>query len=236
MKCNCEHWIKYFLSRFHKDPDKKASHIYCIGFDIVGFSRPERTADIQKQMVDTIQSIIENAATLKTVKRKDVIFLPTGDGMFICLNDTIKDPIIVLKLAQEIQLTLKKINGRTESVNEHIVIRMGIHSGTCINYTDINYTQNLAGPAINTTRRIMDIGKDWQILCSHAIYDNIGKLDHVFKDYFSNVGYIRDKHKETINIYNIYTGDGPDYIGNNTIPPEIVQLEIPSANKPVMTE
>src|SRR6266446_7898328 len=83
-------------------------HSYCLGLDIVGYSK--HTTDVQCQMVRHIQEVVKQSPALKNADREDLVFLPTGDGMIVCLLVTEQTPLLIVELAEYLQSALKKRN------------------------------------------------------------------------------------------------------------------------------
>jgi len=207
--------------RFFLPKPQKDLHFYCLGLDIVRYSN--RATSVQCEMVEKIHNLIENAKTLERVKRRQVIFLPTGDGMIICLMTPGSSPRIMIDLAREIQTNLIKHNEKLNE-EEKIVVRMGLHSGTGSSYVDINSSINVAGTVANVTQRVTAFGEDWHILASKNAYDDIGTLSTEVRTIFHNAGLGEAKHKNIIEIYNLYqTGESP--FGNPEKPEQIKPLK-----------
>jgi len=187
------------------------SDYYNIFFmDIVGFSKWYGTVQFEKisYLTDTVRRFLIELHLTPT----SVPFLPTGDGMVLFFTN-IEYPF---KLARRLTEDLTEYNKQQE-IDKKLEIRIGIHAGDSFPITDLHGGGNRCGPAINTTQRIMDLGKAGHILCSHIYGDRLIKLFgppyvtllHDCKEYTV-------KHGEKIDIYNIYdTG-----YGNKICPPQ----------------
>lgn len=196
---------------------QRVLHCYCLGLDIVGYSN--RATSVQCEMVKKMHKIIENAAALKNVKRRKMLFLPTGDGMIISLISQDYSPKIMIELAKEIQSTLKADNEKLNN-EEKIIVRMGLHSGTGSSYIDINSSINIAGTVANMTQRITAIGEDWHILATKNAFDDIGTISPEVRDIFHKLGIAETKHKNFIEVYNVYH-NGEQGFGNSTKPEQV---------------
>src|ERR1035441_1735274 len=196
-------------------------HSYCLGLDIVGYSK--RTTDVQCRMVKYLQDIVERSPVLGSVDRRNLVFLPTGDGMIICLLGSDESPLVIVELAEQLQSSLKKKNEES-GADEEIVLRMGIHSGTGASYIDINGNINIAGTVANTTQRVMGFGEGWHIIASKTAFDNIATLDKNHQKLFHHIGTGEAKHKDPIIVYNVYRLEN-DAFGNPETPFGIQQLQ-----------
>jgi class 3 adenylate cyclase len=133
--------------------------------DVVGFTR-KRSVEAQADVVAALNQIV--SACEEGVLCKDLINLPTGDGMAICMvGDAEYDA--------HISLALNILNGVAE-YNEKIMdpmrkfeVRIGIGQNLDNIFKDINDNLNVAGSGINTSARVMDFADGSQILISSAV-------------------------------------------------------------------
>jgi hypothetical protein len=80
-----------------------------IFLDVVGFTH-QRSVEAQSEIVGTLNAIVDAASA--RVDRKDLIRLPTGDGMCICLLN-VEDPYdIHMQVALGIVERIDKHNGK----------------------------------------------------------------------------------------------------------------------------
>lgn len=197
-------------------------HAYCLGLDIVGYSK--HTTDVQCLMVKRIQQIVYYSKALQDVLRRHMVFLPTGDGMIICVLEE-ERPALLVQLAEEIQAGLIAHN-RGKAEEDQIVVRMGLHSGTGASYVDINGNLNIAGTVANITQRVMAFGQDWHIIASKAAFDDIATLDRGYRRLFHPLGVGEAKHKVPIEVFNVYREDPP--FGNPESPAHFESKTSPS--------
>ncbi|HMP83024.1 MAG TPA: hypothetical protein PKA41_10025 [Verrucomicrobiota bacterium] len=190
-------------------------HAYCLGLDIVGYSK--HTTDVQRRMVTQVQEVIEKSPAVKSVSRSNLVFLPTGDGMIICLLGGEDTPLIILQLAEHLQCVLRKRNKEAGQQDEEIILRMGIHSGTGSSYIDINGNINIAGTVANMTQRVTAFGEDWHIIASKNAFDDIATLEKKCQKLFHRIGFGEAKHKVLIEVYNVYCLDKEPF-GNPETP------------------
>ncbi len=194
-------------------------HCYCLGLDVVEYSK--RTTDVQAAIIDKINNAILKSIALRDIERENLIFLPTGDGVIICLLGTYSNPLVLIQLARELHKYLKEEYEKFDE-EERFAVRIGLHSGTGALITDINGRRNIAGAVVNMTQRIMDKGDDWHILASKNAFDDIATMDkNVRKDFYS-LGFGEVKHKITIEFYNVFCCSADPY-GNENRPTGILQ-------------
>jgi tetratricopeptide (TPR) repeat protein len=170
--------------------------------DIVGFSRPSWYATVQLEKINCLTDITRTLLGRLGLNYMKVPMLPTGDGMALFFES----PEHPIKLAIELTRELEKYN-KTMSNDMKIELRIGIHSGYSFEVPDLHKRGNRCGPAINTARRVMDLGQARHILSTYEygnelkrLYGSTGKYGSLLHDCEKYTV----KHGEEINIYNIF--------------------------------
>ena len=99
-------------------------------------------------------------------------------------------------------------------MTEKLLIRIGIDMGPVYVIKDLNNKDNVWGPGIILTRRVMDLAGDMNILASARIAEDTRKLSPEYKEIIHPIGEYSIKHGEELQIYNIYGND----FGNKIVP------------------
>jgi class 3 adenylate cyclase len=142
----------------------------------------------------------------------EVPMLPTGDGMALFFEN-VEHPI---RLAIELTRRLKEYN-KTQPKNMKLEVRIGIHAGDSFPVDDLHGGGNRCGPAINTTRRVLDLGQARHILCTSEYGSRLRLLfGSFYEPLLHDCGEYIVKHSEKINLCNIH-GEG---FGNPDCPPK----------------
>jgi hypothetical protein len=178
--------------------------------DIVAGSNPSISTKDQVRKVIVLNEAVSRSETFKNKDPNLTVILPTGDGMAIGFSDSAEKP---LRLAIEIHKQLTKYNEQRKG-KEKLLIRVGIDMGPVYFVKDLTGKENVWGPGIILTRRVMDLAADMQILASSRIADDIRKLSPEYKAIMHPIGDYSIKHGEQLYLYNIY-GDG---FGNKVAP------------------
>ncbi|MFN2578960.1 MAG: protein kinase [Pyrinomonadaceae bacterium] len=169
--------------------------------DIVGYSR--LLIDEQKESLHKLQKIVlATRECSRWQKEKDLIRLPTGDGMALVF---FRDPEAPVRGAVEISRALRE--------QSEIELRMGIHSGLVYHIDDINANMNVAGGGINIAQRVMDCGDSGHILLSKRVADDLGQLAR-WSNYLRDLGYAEVKHGVKLHLFNLSSND----FGNPEVP------------------
>jgi hypothetical protein len=191
-------------------PDGVQMNIYHWFFsDIVAGSNPSIPT---KSQVGKIAALNELILQTQTFKERDsaTIILPTGDGQAIGFGDSPEKP---LRLAIELHKALYLYN-ETKRGKEKLLLRIGIESGPVYFVKDLEGKDNVWGPGIITTRRVMDLCGDTQIFAGGRIAEEIVRQSPKHKEVLHLVENYETKYGEKATLYNIY-GDG---FGNKSAP------------------
>ena len=180
--------------------------------DIVGFTTLDRTKQIS--VLARLKDIVRGAKDFCAAKTsKQLIALPTGDGMALVFMNATGGPGVAISCAESISESVSKSN-ETAADDEKIRLRMGIHSGNVVRVEDINDQPNVAGEGINTAQRVMDCGDVGHILLSD-------KAVHFLSDRKSQcllLGKVKVKHDQEIDLYSFHQRQ----IGNEETPQKIL--------------
>jgi class 3 adenylate cyclase len=168
--------------------------------DIVGFSRPDWYGTIQVEKITYLTDTVRDLLGELGLDFMQVPMLPTGDGMALFFEN----PEHPIKLAIELTKRLDKYNEKMEK-EKKLELRIGIHAGDSFPVKDLHEGGNRCGPAINTARRVLDLGERRQILCTHEYGDRLRLLfGPRYGSLLHDCGKYTVKHGEEIDIYNVY--------------------------------
>lgn len=190
--------------------------------DIVAGSNPKIPAKDQVRKIVVLNELISRTETFRKKDPNSTVILPTGDGMAIGFGDSLEKPI---NLAIELHKFLNKYNELRNGL-ERLLIRIGIDTGPVYVVKDLNSKDNVWGPGIILTRRVMDLAGDMNIFASAKIAEDAIKLSSEYKEIVHPIGDYHIKHGEELQIYNIY-GDG----FGNKIAPRSKKVEKLTADK-----
>lgn len=178
--------------------------------DIVAGSNPNLVTTEQVRKVIVLNELILRTETFKNHDPKGTVILPTGDGMAIGFDDSPERP---LRLSLELHRALTKYN-EPKKGKDKLLLRIGIDTGPVYMVKDVTGKDNVWGPGIIMTRRVMDLAGDNQIFASSRIAEDIKNLSPEYKAIMHPIGDYSIKHGESLNIYNIYG----DEFGNKQAP------------------
>jgi len=174
-------------------PDQlEVAHVLFL--DLVGYST--LAMEDQRELLKELQDLVRQAPHfVEAEKLKDLIALPTGDGMALVFFG---DPTSAAECALEIALAIRE--------HPAIKLRMGLHIGPVYRVNDINKNLNVSGGGINLAQRVMDAGDAGHILVSSGMADVLTQVGR-WRGWLTDFGEHEVKHGVGIRFYNLYTGE-----------------------------
>jgi class 3 adenylate cyclase len=169
--------------------------------DIVSYSLG--SIDDQSDLLTILQKTVrESAQYLQSSAKREVLSLPTGDGMALVF---LRDPVSPVKCALEIAGLLRS--------HPEIKLRMGIHTGPVRRHADIKEEANVVGGGINIAQRVMDCGDAGHILLSRNVAEVLEQL-RGWSGCLQDLGMHEVKHGVKVHLYNLCK----DGLGNPELP------------------
>jgi hypothetical protein len=158
-----------------------------------------------------LNELIERTEVFQNRDPASTVILPTGDGMAIGFSDSPEYP---LRLSIQLHKILSEYNKSKRRKDDKVLLRIGIDIGPVYIIKDLNGQDNVWGPGIILTRRVMDLAGDQNIFCSSRYAEDVRVLSPEYKEIMHPIGDYSIKHGEQLNIFNIY-GEG---FGEKTTP------------------
>ncbi len=169
-----------------------------IFLDIVNFTQG-RSVEAQSDIVKVLNGIVKTTVEANGMKKEQVIYLPTGDGICIALLFAEQPYDLPLKIAVEIIGRINKHNNNYLDPMRQFKVRIGINSNIDNITVDINENRNIAGTGVNVAQRIMSLADGNQIMIGATIYELLRfreKYMHSFVRFETFV-----KHNEKLVVY-----------------------------------
>ena len=198
------------------------ARIKYIYLDVVGFTH-NRTVETQVEIVSKLNDIIKGCLT-DLFPELDVIYIPIGDGICICLLDSklYNDYIII---AEEIIRRINAVYNPRVKQSLQFQVRIGINENVDNIITDINGNRNVCGSGVNDAQRIMNFGDSNHILVGRSVADTLMPREKYSKAFRRYIG--TTKHDTHMELYQ-YIGAGVADL--NRDPPSAFA---PSVEKPL---
>ena len=183
------------------EPDLKLEISYLLCIDLVGYSK--LLVNEQVELMQELNRIVRETESFRDAEaRKQLIRLPTGDGMVLLFFHSPEEPVCCALQISE------ALRGRPQ-----IQLRMGIHSGPVNQVIDVNDQINMAGAGINVSQRVMDCGDGGHILLSKHLAEDLAQYRH-WQPHLHDLGECEVKHGLRLLLVNLHK----DGLGNPTIP------------------
>ena len=181
-------------------PSRTLEMAHVLFIDIVGYSR--LPMDEQETALRFLQESVRGTSDfIKAENTKQLIRLPTGDGMALVFFG---DPETPVRCAVELSRALQLASFQ---------VRMGVHTGPVYRVADINANLNVAGGGINIAQRVMDCGDAGHILVSATVAEVLRQLS-AWNTKLHDLGETEVKHSLRLHLFNLYT----DQAGNQNPP------------------
>jgi TolB-like protein/Flp pilus assembly protein TadD len=170
----------------------------------------------QSDQIQNLKQIVRGTEQFRIAEAEGKLLrLPTGDGGALVFRNNPEAPVLC---AMEIAEQLQRHPGSKE--NPQLRLRMGVHSGSVNQVTDLNEQANMAGSGINMAQRVMDCGDAGHILVSKRVANDLD--DHPrWRPYLHDLGECEVKHGVRLGIVNLYS----ENIGNPQVPKKIRSLQ-----------
>jgi TolB-like protein/Tfp pilus assembly protein PilF len=186
----------------NKEIELEIAHVLFL--DIVGYSK--LSVNEQHARVDELNGIVRLSEQFQKAEAANrILKIPTGDGMALVFY---KSPEESAQCAFEISRALKG--------NQHLQVRMGIHSGPVSGVVDVNERTNVAGAGINLAQRVMDCGDAGHILLSRHVAEDLAEYER-WRPYLHDIGTFEVKHGVRVSVTNLYS----DEVGNPNLPSKL---------------
>jgi len=183
-------------------------HLTVVMLDIVEYSlKDDRTQQkIIKHLNQEVKEILNNLYQFQSVNKnenKELVYIPTGDGMIIVLYDI---PAQIPTFCKQIQEKIKEYNFLVGIKKYQYKIRMGVNYGPVFTYSDIKDNVNFAGNGINMVQRITNLGGASHILFSKEAYE---ALPETHRSNFEEQtdGPYAVKHGKSVEIFSLFSRD-----------------------------
>ncbi|MBN1520315.1 MAG: hypothetical protein JW923_09520 [Spirochaetales bacterium] len=176
----------------------KTALVKYVFLDIVSYSI-DRTVEAQVEIIGVLNRLVLKAVSGYKISAKNVIYLPNGDGICICLINTIDPYDLHIRIAIDIMTLLKEHNEREEDPKRQFKLRIGINENHDCLIVDINGRNNVAGAGINMAQRIMNMADGNQIMVGQSVYEKIVQREPYFGKFRPVVKEI--KHGITLKSY-----------------------------------
>jgi TolB-like protein/Tfp pilus assembly protein PilF len=186
------------------ESELKAEIGHVLLIDIVGYSK--LLINQQGELLQTLKQLVQETEPVREARSKrELIRLPTGDGMALIFRNNLEAP---LECALQLSAALRD--------HSELSLRMGIHSGPICEVRDVNERVNVAGAGIDMAQRVMDCGDAGHILLSKRAAEDLAPYPR-WNAHLHDLGETEVKHGVRLHLFNLYSDKG----GNPAFPSKL---------------
>ncbi len=186
--------------------EAKTALVKYIFLDVVNYSH-ERSVEAQTEIINTLNHIVKETIEPFNLNQENLIYLPTGDGICICIINTLDPYDIHLQIAITILQKLDVYNNQQDDKKRKFDLRIGINENQDNIITDINEHTNIAGAGINYAQRIMGMAGNNQIFVGQSVYEQLVQREKYNNNFHSETQII--KHDIPYTAYHYINTDLP---------------------------
>jgi len=201
--------------------EPRTSSAKYIFLDIVGFTH-QRSVEAQTDIVAALNSVVK--ASVKRIDEKNLILLPTGDGICIVLLDIESPYDVHMQIALDI---VKRVFQHSRKAKDdpmrQFQVRLGVNANVDNVVTDINGRRNIAWAGINLAQRVMSSADGNQILVGGPVFETLvyrEKYLHAFRAYTAPI-----KHGAQLAVHQYVAGNHEGL--NVNIPSQFLSIVTP---------
>lgn len=223
------------------DPQRYIGYIF---LDVVAFTRKFKTNLTRNRCIDQLNELIVHSVADMTGKEHvwfEVIYIPTGDGVCICLSGIPEFCDTHIRIAESI---LERVSAQTK-----FEVRIGVNNDSRYRkdsvVRDINGKTNFLGEGINNCARIMDfaapnqltIGENTAEWLVRASRTNLHDKDFDIRYIGRLIRYLAiDKHGQQMTFFTRNTIDPPRSVRAVEAVSNVYQYAISNLNFPTSPE
>lgn len=169
-----------------------------IYIDIVNFS-VGRSVEAQTQIIHALSRVVRLAVTSAGVEGQQVLYLPTGDGVCVCLVDLPEPFDLDVRIALSVLEQLYGLSLAEVDEERRFAVRIGLNENQDNLVVDIGGGRNVVGLGINTAHRIMSLAGPFQLFLGASVHARLWQRSR-YRDHLHPVDAIV-KHGERVLCY-----------------------------------
>ena len=209
-----------------------------IYIDIVDFSIG-RTIEAQSEILSALNRIVGQSVSEHAVVSDQMLFLPTGDGICVCLVDLIHPFDLDISIAISVLERVSLFNRNQVDSSRRFELRIGINENHDNLVVDIKGGINVVGLGINLAHRVMSVASASGVCLGPSVFERLNQRE-LYSSLLKPVQAIV-KHGERLQCYEYRNPElpcfnpGRSFAGSNQSiakpPARVIDLPSPSERK-----
>ena len=204
-----------------------------IYIDIVDFSIG-RTIEAQSEILSALNRIVGQSVSEHAVVSDQMLFLPTGDGICVCLVDLIHPFDLDISIAISVLERVSLFNRNQVDSSRRFELRIGINENQDNLVIDIKGGINVVGLGINLAHRVMSVASASGLCLGPSVFERLNQRE-LYSSLLKPVQAIV-KHGERLQCYEYHNPElpcfnqGRSFAGGNqsTVKPLARAIDLPS--------
>ena len=145
-------------------------------FDVVDFSKG-RSIEAQTEILISLNQTISQSVASIVDLSDQTIFLPTGDGVCVCLVNLIHPLDLDIRIALETLDRLCVLKQSTVDLTRKYDVRVGLNENQDNLILDIRGSANVVGLGINMAQRIMSVAAPSRLMLGHSVFERLSQRE-----------------------------------------------------------
>ena len=144
--------------------------------DIVEFTR-SRSIEAQSDILACLSQVVAQAVSEQVPLSDQVLFLPTGDGLCICLVNLIHPFDLDIQIALSVLERVHWLNQDQVDPSRRFELRIGVNENQDNLILDIKGGVNVVGLGINMAQRVMSVAGASGLFLGPAVYERLSQRE-----------------------------------------------------------
>lgn len=190
------------MSRSHNDSGLvRPALVRYVYIDIVDFSL-DRSIEAQSDMLECLGRLVLQAITEQIPLGDQVLLLPTGDGICVCLVNLIHPFDLDLQIALAVLERLYWLNQDQRDPSRSFELRVGVNENQDNLIVDIKGQLNVVGLGVNMAQRVMSVAGASGLFLGPAVYQRLSQRE-LYRDWLRPVQAIV-RHGQRLQCYEYF--------------------------------
>lgn len=144
--------------------------------DVVDFTEG-RSVEAQSDILACLSQVVGQAVMEQIPLGDQVLFLPTGDGVCVCLVNLIHPFDLDIQIALSVLEKIHAANAEQVDVSRRFEVRVGVNENQDNLILDIKGGVNVVGLGINMAQRVMSLAGPSRLLLGQAVYERLSQRE-----------------------------------------------------------
>ena len=145
-------------------------------FDVVEFSKA-RSIEAQTEILISLNQIVSQSVAGIVALSDQTLFLPTGDGVCVCLVNLIHPLDLDIRIALDVLDQLHALRQSSIDLTRKYEVRVGLNENQDNLILDVRGSANVVGLGINMAQRIMSVAGPSRLMLGHSVFERLSQRE-----------------------------------------------------------